>query len=208
MIFTGGPKKLFSISVMAHPSREKFFPYLKEKLGDVPFSIDHESKGVWPNCRNSWMLHDPDAIFHLVVQDDAIICDKFIERATEVIYEAFHRMNAGAEFAVNFYYGRRGNLTEQSKKALEKGWTTRNSPTWGVAICLPVHHIKPMLEYAERFSYPQDDARIAAYLKHENIHTYFPMPSLIDHRTNEDAESLVGDPGENRCAYKFIDDIK
>lgn len=198
-------KKLLSISVMAHPSREKFFPYLREKLGDVPFSIDHDSEGVWPNCRKSWLAHDPNAIFHVVIQDDAIICENFRERAEEAIYDAFKRMKAGGEFALNFYFGRRGNLTEMSKAALEKGWTTRVRPTWGVAICLPVHHIMPMIEHADKSNHRADDYRIGMYLTEKGIRTYFPLPSLVDHRSGDETTSLVGDQGVNRVAYKFID---
>lgn len=211
MIITKNPK-LLSISVMAHPSREKFFPYLQEKLGynglfpeTIPFSIDEKSEGVWPNCKKAWMLHDPEAAYHVVVQDDAIVCDKFRERAEQVIADAHRRMIG--PFAISFYFGRRGNALEEGKSALERGYATRQSPTWGVAICLPTNHILPMLEYADGFDYPQDDARIARYLRKHNIRTYFPMPSLIDHRTAAETASLVGDPGENRCAYAFIDRI-
>ena len=77
-----------SISVMAHPSREKYFGYLKERLGDIPFAIDTESKGVWENCKRAWKLYDPMADFHLVVQDDAIVCDDFLEKANATLCQA------------------------------------------------------------------------------------------------------------------------
>ena len=173
-------KNPLSISVMAHPSREAFFPYLRERLGeDVPFAIDEKSEGVWPNARRAWALHDPDAIYHVVIQDDAIVCDNFKERAFDAICRGFNHME-GRPFAVNFYFGRRGNLTEQSKKALERGWCSRQSPTWGVAIALPVDHIKPMLEYAEGFDSPQDDYRIGMYLKKHGIpvsYTHLTLPT-------------------------------
>jgi hypothetical protein len=49
---------------------------------------------------------------------------------------------------------------------------------------------------------PQDDVRISNFLMRRKIPVYYPLPSLVDHRTGK---SLVGDPGENRVAYKFID---
>ncbi|MFA5391718.1 MAG: hypothetical protein WC331_09890, partial [Candidatus Omnitrophota bacterium] len=49
-------EKKLSVSIMAHPSREDFFPYLRERLGDVPMAIDR-GVGIWENCKNAWRLH-------------------------------------------------------------------------------------------------------------------------------------------------------
>lgn len=182
---------------MAHPSREEFFPYLRQMLGnDIPFAIDHDSKGVWPNCRNAWLLHDPTAEWHVVIQDDAIVCEQFQRRAEEVIERS------GGTHAINFYFGRRGNQTEQAARELERGFAMRVAPTWGVAICMPTAWIPEMIEYCDQLSHPADDYRIGRFLKHKGIMTYFPMPSLVDHRAGK---SLVGDPGDKRHAYAFID---
>lgn len=183
---------------MAHPSREKFFPDLKRLLGnEVPFAIDHKSAGVWPNCRQAWMLYDPTAEYHVVIQDDAIVCEGFMGRALKVIEQS------GGDKAISFYFGRRGNQTEQAARDLKRGFSLRVAPTWGVAICLRTEWIQEMLEFAGKLSNPQDDYRIGAFLRHKKIMTYFPMPSLVDHRKHE--KSLVGDPGQGRCAYSFID---
>lgn len=184
---------------MAHPSRAQFFDYLREKLGDVPFSIDEKSEGVWPNCRRAWKLYDPEAEYHLVVQDDAVICDNFLERALKEIERS------GGDKAISFYFGLRGNLTEEASRALERGFAIRPGLHWGVAVCLRTEWIEEMLEYTQIFSTWRDDARISGWLKHKKISTFYPMPSLIDHRTADETESLVGDPGRSRRAYKFID---
>lgn len=204
MILKANPnQKFLTASVMAHPSREKFFPYLRIRLGiDTPFAVDEDGGGVWPTCRKAWALSvRKDSLYHVVIQDDAIVCEDFYERATEAIMGGLRRF--GSDLAFSFYFGRRGNLTPESEKALARGWTTRVSPTWGVAICLPTHLILPMIEYADKLNHKQDDYRIGSFLRHRKIRTYFPMPSLVDHRIH--TESLVGDPGRGRCAYKFID---
>lgn len=207
MLITKVPKML-SISVMAHPSREKFFPYLKEKLGDVPFSIDHNSTGVWPNARRAWAMFDPEALFHVVVQDDAIVCDRFRERAEEAIYNAFRAGISDVEngFAVSFYFGNRGTLRGIAQAGLERGYCTMNRTPWAVAICLPTAIIPAMLKEAEEYAEPQDDARIGKFVRSRGMRVYFPIPSLIDHRTAaEGTPSIVGDSGQGRRAYKFID---
>lgn len=199
-------KKMLSISVMAHPSRERFFPYLKERLGDVPFSIDHDSEGVWPNARRAWSMFDPEAQFHVVIQDDAIVCDNFLERAEEAIYDGFRKgihAASDAGFAVSFYFGNRSGLHGQAKEGMERGYTTMRRTPWAVAICLPTNLIPEMLEFCEGLAMPQDDARIGTFIKSKEMKVYFPLPSLISHRTGE--ESLVGDPGKGRQAAFFID---
>lgn len=204
--------KYLSVSVMAHPSREQFFPYLREKLGqDVPFSIDEKSEGVWPNCRRSWELFDPEAMYHVVVQDDAIVCDNFVKRAEDVICRAIERVNRrygtnGELPAINFYYGSRANMKEEAEAGLSQGFIIKPTPKWGVAICLPTEIIPEMLEWTKRCSTWRDDARIGMFLADKGIRTYFPMPSLISHRSAAETPSLIEDPGKHRKAYKFIDE--
>jgi hypothetical protein len=198
------PKKPLSISVMAHPSREEYFPYLRERLGNPPFSIDYESKGLWSNCRKTWLLHDPGALFHVVIQDDAIVCDNFRLRAEKVIEDA-SRIVGNKPFAISFYHGNKKDFADEAQLALTRGYTIRSRPGWGVAICLPTAVIPDLVRECDTFDEPQDDERITRFLLNHKMEVYFPMPSLIDHRTTKETPSLVGDHGEDRCAFAFID---
>lgn len=195
-------KKILSVSVMAHPSREKFFPYLKEKLGDVPFSIDEKSEGVWPNARRAWSMFDPDAAYHAVIQDDAVVCEKFLQRAEGEIIKANEKISEYSP-AISFYFGNRGTLKGIANEGLAEGFCIMPRTPWAVAICLPTAIIPEMLETAETYPMPQDDVRIGKFLLSKGIRVYFPLPSLVSHRTGED--SLVGDPGKGREAHFFID---
>jgi hypothetical protein len=186
-----------SISIMAHSSRAKYFPYLNRMLGDVKFSIDKAGAeiGVWNNCKRAWMMHDPKAEYHVVIQDDAIICENFRQRAEKIL--------TSKEQAYNFYFGNRQQYRQAAKDGMEKGFIISGWTGWGVAICLPTYLIREMLLYCDKMRTPHDDTRIANFLKHKKIKTLFPMPSLIDHRTGE--HSLVGDPSRGRKAWYFID---
>lgn len=192
-----------SMSVMAHPSRAEFFPYLSRCLGDVPFSIDKDNRGVWENCKRAWRQYNRDADYHCVIQDDAILCEGFVEKATEFV-KKHHVENEDRAFS--FYFGNRSADLDQAKRAMQVGWTVKRVPTWGVAICLPVKLIPEMLEFCDTLYERQDDTRIGKFLKHRDIKVYFPMPSLVDHRI--ELKSLVGDPGHYRRARFFIDDPK
>lgn len=195
---------MLSISVMAHPSRERYFPYLEERLGDVPFSIDRENAGLWANCRRAWLAHDPDAQFHVVIQDDAIVCDNFRSRAEKAIRDAGQAME-GRPFALSFYHGNKEEFAEEARQGLARGYVVRERPGWGIAICLPTALIPDMVAECDTFDMPQDDERITKFLLGRGIKVYFPMPSLIDHRTDDETPSLVGDPGKGRHAFAFID---
>jgi hypothetical protein len=194
---------------MAHPSREKHFEYLREKLGNVPFLIDEESKGTAFNSERSWRAYNKYCDYHVVIQDDAIICKDFISKAEDLI----ERVNtekikipevANSKYiAFNFYYGLRKSFEEEAKIAIKRGYIVKKNVHWGVAICLPTAIIDEMLDFFNKQTAPQDDERITRFLRSKNIPVYFPIPSLIDHRHEE--KSLVGDLGTKRKAYKFID---
>lgn len=191
---------------MAHPSREEFFPYLKEKLGDVPFAIDTEGKGEWDTCKRAWMMYDPEAEWHVVIQDDALICKEFVCVAVDVIKRAKEVLRTD-NYACNFYYGYRRSARQEGEDAFKRGYWINKYPKWGVAICIQTKYIKEMVNFGDTdIGSPRwgtrDDERIGAFISSKKMPIYFPMPSIVDHRHGK---SLVGDPGENRGAYKFID---
>jgi hypothetical protein len=167
-------------------------------LGDVKFSIDRAGQeiGVWNNCKRAWKMHDPKADFHIVIQDDAIICENFRERAEKILILK--------KLAYNFYFGNRQKYRATAKAGMKRGYVLSGWTSWGVAICLPTYLIPEMIRYCDKMKTPHDDTRIATFLKHKKIKIYFPMPSLISHRTGEN--SLVGDPSKGRKAWYFIDD--
>lgn len=196
-----------SISIMGHPSRESFFKHLTDNLGNVPFALDHNNAGEWENCKAAWRLHDPSAQWHVVIQDDAIICKDFMARALSVIKKAKQILDV-EDYVCNFYFGARKSARKTAAKAMVRGYWVNTQPKWGVAICMQTKFIEDMIKFGDKLTDPafgtRDDIRIAKFIGHKNIPVYFPMPSIINHRAGQ---SLVGDPGTNRQAYKFIDDI-
>jgi hypothetical protein len=197
--------KKLSISVMASPSRAEFFPYLKSKLGDVPFAIDTDHRGAWENCKNAWRLYDPTAEWHVVIQDDAIICDNFQQRAEEVIAKAKEVLKAN-DYMCSFYYGCRHSKErlKEAASAVERGYWINRYPKWGVALCMQTKYINEMIKFGDAIKSLKtvDDARIAQFVGSKKMSVFFPMPSIVDHRHGK---SLVGDRGEMRGTYKFID---
>lgn len=163
-----------SISIMAHPEREQYFDYFKKLLGDVPFAID-TGCGLLENCKNAWKLHDPSADYHLVLQDDAILCENFRARALEVLEKA-------DGLPVSFIYINPIPFIKGAKLIYEQGYIKQAGLSGGVALCLPVALISRMLSHYDTLRLPHDDHRIGNFLITNAIPIYSPIPSLIDHR--------------------------
>lgn len=192
-------KMKLSLSIMAHPSRKDFVDYLHGRLGNIPVSFD-EGCGVWENCKRAWRLHDPDADFHCVIQDDAIICDDFHMLATLAIQTGWDK-----GCATSLFFGKRTPLINEARRGLKQGFIIKRMLHWGVAICLPTGLIEEMIAFGDKINIKQDDARISRFLQNKHIPIYYPLPSLVDHRHGV---SLVNDPGRFRSAFKYIDENK
>jgi hypothetical protein len=198
-------KPKISISVMAHVKREKWFDYLKENLGDVPFAIDETEKRNmttgWENCKRALRLHDPKADFHLVVQDDALICKEFHKKLDEVIKKF------PDDRAFQLYFGNRQTFVRHRDLVghLEAGFVRSKKLVGGVAVILPVSEIESMIKFGDSYHEWTDDTKIAAYLRSRNINVVYPFPCLVDHRRMEENPTLVPSSDMDRFSFFYID---
>ena len=196
-----------SISVMAHPSREYYFAKLKQQLGDAPFAID-QNNNLIENCKAAWRLHDKTADFHVVIQDDAIVCNNFKERAENFITDMESKRIAENQtvYGYNFFI-KPEYKPNQMLSFARQGYIIEARNRGGVAICLPVNQIESMLKYFDTLKDRHDDERISQWVVKNKFRMCFPIPSLIDH--DDDQPSLAGNkPHQGRHAYKFIDSQK
>jgi len=184
---------------MAHQARAHYFDYLIEKLGDVPFSIDsiENRYGMWGNCRRAWQLADPGSDYHVVIQDDAIIGRDFYANVKTQI-------EARPGHAFSFYFGNRKNMYALVNLGLQSGGLSLNWLSWGVAVGLPTKRIPEMIKFCDNLPhryYNHDDTMIAKWLQWAGIPVWYPLPSLVDHRTGP---SLIGEgTKQGRKAFKF-----
>ena len=183
-----------SIAVMMHPSREQYRGYLIERLGPVPFEVD-DGGGIWPTMRRAWLAYDPQAEFHCVVQDDAIVCDRFRERLEALLQ---------APVPYGLYWGNRVALRGLARAGAAAGYVD-HVLHWSVAVCLPVAIIPAFIEYADA-NPPTgvNDDRLKRFLRSRHLTVRYPIPSLVDHRDEE--HSVINDrPATGRVAYWYID---
>lgn len=196
-----------SASIQAHPDRAdlvKTFTSLLDR--DVPVVWDDEGPPSgnadrgWRTARRAWERHDPDADWHLVLQDDAAPCRDLLaglERALD---------HVPPDAVVSAYLGRGGGNGARwapivaSAQTARASWIRSSKLGWGVAIILPVKLIPEMIEYADRKTGITDDMRVAGWAEKRHTEVWYPWPSLVDHLL---VPSLTKHRAKNRVAWRY-----
>lgn len=170
-----------SVSIMMHPKRKEHLPYLKEKLGDVPVAMDRINN-IWDTAKRAWQLYDPEADYHIVVQDDILIGKDFLTHASlmmtnDVIY--------------NFYMSKRPRFKREVERCKRDGIPFLKKTNLHHECCFGMRseRIDDMIAYCETQN-PDSDRVINKYIQKEGLEVWFPMPSLVSHRVNDSLHSL------------------
>ena len=190
-----------SITIMGHPDRSDLIEKIKDKLDDprVNIALDTENLGCWGNAKRAWEMADPNSTHHLVIQDDVMPCNNFIEGAEKAL-----RFNP--DKLVSFF-----SLYKIADKAEadNHSWFTSNKG-WGQALCMPSHWIPHYLEWCKENiqpDYPSCDARFSAFAMANNLKVWNTNPSLVEHI--EPNNSVMGNnPPIDRTARNLIDEDK
>jgi hypothetical protein len=199
-----------SASIMAHPDRLDSVKTLLDVLGeDVPVSWDDEGPAsgnadrVWRNARAAWLMHDPDADWHVLIQDDAVPCIDFLLG----MHQALKRIPTEAPVVMSPYFGtgrlvsnRWDRLAERADQS-STSWIRTTKVMWGVCLAIPVRHIPAMIAFADRRQGIPDDMRVAGWAARNNADVWYPWPSLIDHAT---VPSLTKHKAHDRRARKML----
>lgn len=194
-----------SVAIMAHRKREQWVPDLEVQLPGVQTVWDQKNDR-WDTGARALMAHDPNAQWHMVVQDDALLPPDFFEGVKRMLNHvpAFH--------PVGLYYGRVRPKEYETRSLVARAQRTKapfivhNGPWWGVGIVLPVMQIPEVVKWGnEKSNIPNYDRRIARYYESNSIDCYYPQPSLIEHRHGLENPSLVpGRTSLNRRAWQFV----
>lgn len=174
---------------MAHPDRAGLVSELQDWLDRdtmVVWDIEGPPSGngdrIWRTARAAWQVADPDADWHVLIQDDAVPCPNFLaglERALE---------HVPPDATVCPYLGQGGAASKRwgvlGAQADQRGasFVVSQSLMWGVAICLPVAMIPDMIARADTMHRVPDDMRVAGWTKRRAGEVWYTWPSLVDHR--------------------------
>lgn len=195
-----------SVTVMAHPDRERFIPELLRRL-DRPAEVIWDRYGDrWDTGRRAMLAYDREATHHLVIQDDALVCNDLVagvERALEHV-----PAKAGVPTPLCLYAGRIRPFRTYVERLVDRArestsWLTMAQLHWGVGIVLPTSLIEDCIAWGDgRSDIANYDKRISRYLDSQRITVWYPWPSLVDHRTSP---SLVpGRTSRGRYAHRFL----
>lgn len=193
---------MISVAVMAHRSRETL-------VLDLVNSIDADVTVAWDQKNNEWHTgrraleaYNRDARWHVVLQDDAVVCRDLIgglERALG------HGPPANA--MVSLYFGRakpyNGRVARVARRAEEEGcsWITLPQLHWGVGLVIPTALLDDVLRTGDRTHVLEYDRRLSTVARKLGMPVWYTWPSLVDHR---DEPSLLRHDGpEHRRAHRF-----
>lgn len=185
-------KSDININIMAHPKRKKFVTALKKRLGGDVTVIWDQKNCVWDTRQRCLLDHiEKGKKWSLTLQDDCLVTDNFIDKVVEFMNE--HDRKYKRVYSFNFYFWARE--TGLALRAKRKGYYRGRGMKSGLAICLKTDMIPDLLDFwAERDDLLRhDDSRIGRFLRSRMLHTYYPCPSLVQHR---DSESLIHEKHE------------
>jgi hypothetical protein len=188
-----------NVAIMAHPRRKHAAKRLAAATGAQ--IVWDERDDEWHTGARAIAAYDPTATHHLVLQDDALPIDDFLEHAAAALE---HR----PDDLVSFYLGTsrppqwQAAVDDACMRAEDAGaaWITAPALLHGVAIAIPTTAIPQMLAWCQPLTVPYDQ-RIGMYwrrvLEQRVLYTW---PSLVDH---DDTRSLVQHPdGAPRTAIR------
>lgn len=200
-------------AIMAHPKRKKQTQALEVALTSYPFvevtrcydtPDAHTHTDEWNNGKRALQAGIGRGDWHVVVQDDAILCREFYANVVGAI------SNVPSKSLISLYTGTSRPLGKRVKLAVDKvndeTWLSYWLLMWGVGIAIPSDHIAPMIDFVDDREEPYD-TRIGIFYQRNRLPVYYTVPSLVDH--DDDLDSLLdhGKARGARVAHKLADGV-
>ena len=193
-----------SVAIMAHEKRAAWVPDLQVQLPGVTTVWDRRNDR-WDTGARALTAHDGKSQWHMVVQDDALLPPDFyagVKRMLTFVLPAH---------PVGLYYGRVRPRQQETygltvRASREKAsFILHNGPWWGVGIVVPTKHTKDIVSWGDNnLHIPNYDRRISRWYNEQGIPCYYTVPSLIEHRTENNPSLVPGRTGQNRRAWEFV----
>lgn len=196
----------FSVAIMAHEKRAAWVPDLSQALGGAQVVWDRYNDR-WDTGRRSLMAFDSGADYHVVVQDDALLPPNFMAGLQLALD------NRPQDGPIGLYFGKvrpRASETSRLFRAAEKNnarWIRYPGPWWGVGIAVPTADIAEIVAFGDgRTDIANYDLKIARYYQKTNRMCHYTIPSLVQHRSEDNPSLVEGRTGQNRVAYQYVGD--
>lgn len=197
-----------SVAVMAHKKRKQWTEELIERL-DAPATVVWDKHNdVWETGRRS-LLAAQDSDYHIVVQDDTLICKDLVAGVQKLLeFVPEHR-------PMCLYYGSRkrtseyGRMYQQAKSSNSDWLVLKRGLAWGIGLAIPTEHINDIVAFGDKVKLGTGavyDGRVRRWYQEQDIEQWYPIPSLVDHRSALEGDvSLMGRTNsQHRVAFEFI----
>jgi hypothetical protein len=193
-----------SYTIMAHKKRERWVPDLQAQLENCSVTWDKFNDRHETGLR-AIRSYDANATHHVVVQDDALLCGDFVETAHNAL------RYVPESCPVSFYTGRvkphshEFSQIHEAAKREGASFISGKGPWWGVAIAFPVDSIDDLAEfYSKADNIPNYDRRSARFYESRGIPCYYSLPSIVDHRVEDNPSLVAGRQNLGRYAREFV----
>lgn len=196
------PVARLSLAIMTHPSRTAQLESLKEQIGDqIEYNVfvDDQNLGLWENAKRAWKAYDPEADYHMVLQDDVILSKNFFSVVRRILPGVF------TGDSISFC----DSLPSEMAIAENAGyhWVTSTKVRHGQCLVQPISQINDFVHFSDWFvrpDYDHDDGRLEMFLYKHKRAMWHSIPSLVEH---DDHGSVGGELSEELgpyIGYKFI----
>jgi len=193
-----------SFAIMAHPSRSSWVEDLQAQVPEAVVVWDQKNNR-WDTGRRSLMAFDALADWHVVIQDDCILPPNFVGMVTDAIN------NVPGDGPIGLYFGRTRPRAMETKTMFSRAikakasWILYPGPYWGVGIAVPTADIPHIVKYGDGLTNVGNyDLRIARYYESVKRMCNYTLPSLVEHRTENNPSLVPGRTGGNRKAYIYV----
>ena len=172
---------MLDVKIMGVKSRMAYILRLADRLGIGHENIVLDDRGqngggsAWYNAKRAWGKPLDGASHRMVIQDDVIVCNDFLNICGKII-------NQFPDAAFAFSCG--AWIKPEMRKGESPYVRLKGCCISAQAIILPANHIYDMISWSDDLfgqEYKHDDGRIGWYLAYHGIPTYTVIPSLVDH---------------------------
>lgn len=203
-------KAYINAVIMTSPKRREYTDALMQKFSDMAEAeefdfidytfIEDDGGGEGATGVRAWLeVADPSkSDWSLVIQDDAIISDRF--------YWNLHNLLKHApNCPISLYAGSVRPMEGLVARAVAQArvhhldFMIHDDLLWGVGLLVPTYMVKDMINTVDTDEYQNllYDRRLGAYFKKKDIPIYYTLPSLVDH--NFTIPSITGHDTDKRA---------
>ena len=183
-------KITFNYNIMAHEKRRELAEQLAEELNcDI---IWDRKNNVWDTRKRCLKHHiKSKKDIGITIQDDCTLAPNFKELAETFIREKY------GNYAYNFFYMKGRHAQEELFANQEQGYVKKKFFINEIAFGIPTSVMPEIIEHCKD---TDSDSLLARWIT-KNLTTYYPLPSLADHK--QIPSIYYEKTGKDRLAWWF-----